>query len=102
MPVRCVGKLSDNHFMIGSGIQMPEGDTCVATFDFDATVMNQLRGKSSDQAMAILRKPFDGTIRNIQFVDATYFITVDSRVGETLAENEDEIFLPLWINRIIG
>lgn len=102
MPVRFIGKFSDNHFMIGSGIEMPEGDTYVATFDFDATVMNQLQGKIPDKAMAILREPFDDRIHNLQFADATYFVTVDSKVGDKLAENEDEIFLPLWINRIIG
>lgn len=102
MPVRFIGKVSDNHFMIGSGIEMPEGDTYVATFDFDATVMNQLQGKIPDKAMAILREPFDDRIHNLQFADATYFVTVDSKVGDKLAENEDEIFLPLWINRIIG
>jgi hypothetical protein len=102
VPVRFIARINENLYMTSCGLNMPEGETYVVTFDFDRSVLEQLRGKIPDKALSILSEPFKDSIRNVQFADATYVITVDCRVGEKLEENDREIFLPLWVNRIIG
>jgi Type I restriction enzyme R protein N terminus (HSDR_N) len=102
VPVRFIAQINDNLYMTSCGLNMPEGETYIVTFDFERSVLEQLRGKIPDKALSILSEPFKDSIWNVQFADATYFITVDCRVGEKLEENDREIFLPLWVNRIIG
>jgi hypothetical protein len=100
-PIAFIGKLEEDLYTFGSGVRYPGSDTYVATFDFDTNVLNQLKGKIPDAAMKILNEPLDHAIKQVNFVDALYRVSVDCRVGEKLQENEDEIFLPLRINRIV-
>jgi hypothetical protein len=99
LPIRYVGKLRDDLFTFGSGLVL-EGTTYVASFDFDAGVMEQLAGRIPKKAMHILREPVVDASRLIHFPDATYRVDVHCRVGNQLEENEDEIFLPFWIIRL--
>jgi hypothetical protein len=62
--------------------------------------MRQLHGKIPKSALEILKRPATDAIQQVLFADAIFRVTVDCRVREKLEENEDEIFLPLWINAI--
>jgi len=102
-PIAFIGKIEDDLYTFGSGLRYDGSDTYVATFDFDTKVLNQLSGKIPEAAMVILRKPLsEKTITRVDFADAIYRVNVNCRVGKKLQENEDEVFLPLWINRILG
>jgi hypothetical protein len=101
MPITFIGKMSDDHFMIGSCVKPDGGDVYVVTFDFDNRALLQLKDKIPDKAFRILLEPLTDSLKQIQFADAAYYVTVDCRVGDLLAENDDEIFLPLWVNSFL-
>jgi hypothetical protein len=48
-----------------------------------------------------MEEPLGAEMRHVYFADAVFRVNVDCRVGDKLEENEDEIFLPLRINRIL-
>jgi hypothetical protein len=101
VPIAFIGKIEDDHYTFGSGLKVEDSDSYVVTFDFNSEVMAQLHGKIPDKAFQILREPLADAMKQVTFVDTIYRVTVDCRVGGKLAENEDEIFLPLWITRIL-
>lgn len=101
VPISYIAHLAADQYTISSGIEA-EGEPYVVSFDFDSNVREQLDGRIPREAMRLLREPFAGIVRQIEFPDATYFVNVDGRVGEKLEENANEIYLPLWINRILS
>jgi hypothetical protein len=100
VPIAYIAKYSEEHYTFSTGIRPNEADSYVVTFDFGSKVMQQLHGKIPTNAWEILKKPATNAIQQVVFADAIFRVTVDCRVGEKLEENEDEIFLPLWINAI--
>jgi len=100
-PIAFIGQLADDHYTFGSGIKVNESDTYAVSFDFNSKVVEELRGKIPEKAYRILKEPMTNAMKRVHFADAIYRVNVDCRVGDTLQENEDEIFLPLWINRIL-
>jgi hypothetical protein len=82
-------------------LKVDDGDSYVVTYDFNSEVMQQLRSKIPEKAFQILSQPFGDEIRQVNFADVVYRVTIDCRVGDKLEENEDEIFLPLRISRIL-
>lgn len=101
VPIGFIGKIASDQYSFGTGLNFNKGDHYVVTFDFNSEVMEQLQGKIPDRVIQILREPLAGAMKQITFADTVYRVTVDCRVGDKLEENEDEIFLPLWINRIV-
>lgn len=102
VPISFIGKIGADLFSFGSGLKLDEGDSYVATFDFNSNVLEQLRGKVPNEGLQILRESPADAPTQVTFVDSIYRVTVDCRVGANLTENENEIFLPLWINRIVS
>ncbi|OJV20992.1 MAG: restriction endonuclease [Dyadobacter sp. 50-39] len=100
VPLTHVGQLSPNMFSSSGGIKTDEGNY-VVTFDFDERILKELAGKIPDEAIRKLsvRKP--GMNQVVHFPDKVYLVSIDCRIGETLEENNDEIFLPLIINKIL-
>jgi len=101
VPIAFMAHVAPDLYTFGSGVKIDDGDTYVVSYDFDANVLQQMRGRIPEEAFRILDQPFADEIRLVQFVDMLYRVTVDSRVGDRLEENEDEIFLPLRVNRIL-
>jgi len=102
VPIAFIAHLAQNLYTFGSSVSIGDGDPYVVSYDFDSDILRQLRGKIPEEAFQILSEPFESEIRMVNFVDRLYRVTVDSRVGDRLEENEDEIFLPLRINRILA
>ncbi|MDR4498913.1 MAG: type I restriction enzyme HsdR N-terminal domain-containing protein [Candidatus Scalindua sp.] len=100
-PIAFIGHMENDHYTFGSGLKVDGGDSYVVSFDFNSEVMQQLRGKIPEKAFNILLQPLENEMRQVSFADAVYKVTVDCRVGDKLEENEDEIFLPLRINKIL-
>ena len=101
VPIGFIAQLYPGLFTTGSGIETEEGDSYLMSFDFGIGVLKQLRGKIPDQAIELLLQRDEGHRRSVQFADGMFRVTVDCHVGGDLQENEDEIFLPFIINRIL-
>jgi len=101
VPIGFIGTVGEDRFSFGSGLNFGDGDKYVATFDFGLNVLNELRGRIPEQAYQILSEHQGEKLKKVVFADAIYRVTVDCRVGDRLEENDDEIFLPMWVNRII-
>jgi hypothetical protein len=102
VPIVFIGHIGNDLYTFGSSINIEEADTYVASFDFDTQVMGQLRGKIPERAFQILIEPLGAELRQVKFADTLFRVNLDCRVGNKLEENENEIFLPLRINRILG
>jgi hypothetical protein len=100
VPITYIGQLDPDMFSFSCGINENEARYAV-TFDFGYDVLNQLVGKIPDEAIEklLLRNP--NFRQSVSFADKAYFVTTECKIGMKLEENEDEIFLPLWINRLI-
>ena len=99
VPVPFIAHLMKDQYNFSLGMKLDEGDEYVASFDFDTTAMQQLHGRISEEGFRILTKPFEDEIRQVTFADTFYRVNVDYRVGENLIENDQEIFLPMLVNR---
>lgn len=100
VPISFIAKINNDLFTFGSGLNFNDTNY-VASFDFNLEIMHQLKGKIPDKAYNILIKPVEKSITKVKFVDMLYRVDIDCKIGKELAENKNEIFLPLWINRIL-
>ncbi|MBL8891839.1 MAG: type I restriction enzyme HsdR N-terminal domain-containing protein [Planctomycetaceae bacterium] len=101
LPIMSIGRISEDLFSFSAGVKPDENETYVATFDFDLKCFQQFCGKIPDKAFEILSQPLTDAMAQLRFVDAIYRVTVDCKVGNELEENEDEIFLPLRVSRLL-
>lgn len=101
VPIAFIAQLDPDLFTTASGVKTEENDSYVMSFDFGVEILKQLNGKIPEKSMQILVKREEGHRSCVQFQDGVYRVNVDCRVGEKLQENNEEIFLPFIINRII-
>lgn len=99
VPIPFIAHIDEDQYNFSLGMKPDEGDEYVASFDFGDEVMRQLQGRIPAEGFSILTRPFANEIRQVMFADTFYRVNVDCRVGENLVENEDEIFLPMLVNR---
>ena len=99
VPIPFIAHLMEDQYNFSLGMKLDEGDEYMASFDFGGKVMQQLHGRISEEGFRILTKPFEDEIRQVTFADTFYRVNVDYRVGENLIENDQEIFLPMLVNR---
>ena len=101
VPIMSIGRISNDLFSFSAGV-IPDGeDTYVATFDFDEARFKHFEGRIPQKAIDLLSKPITDSMTQVHFADAVYRVSIDCVVGTELQENEDEIFLPLMINRLL-
>jgi len=98
-PLLYIAKFNEDHFTFANNIVLDDFTYCVS-YDFAQNVFQQLQGKIPQKAFEILSQPNNDSIINVKFADAIYFINVECVLGEKLAENDEEIFLPLRILRL--
>jgi len=101
VPITHVGQLDPDMFSLSGGVKL-DNTSYVVTFDFGYKVFQELVGKIPNIEIKKLFKRNNGFREVVNFADKVYLVTIDCRLGYTLEENEDEIFLPLIINRIIN
>ena len=99
VPIPFIAHLEEDKYNFSLGMKLDEGEVYVASFDFGNEVMQQLHGRIPEEGFRILTRPFVNDIRQVMFADAFYRVNVDCQVGNDLVENEDEIFLPMSVNR---
>jgi hypothetical protein len=100
VPITEIGQLDPNMFSL-SGALKDEEDKYVVTFDFSENLLSQLRGKVPETAIEKLQVRNPHSRQVVRFGDRAYLATIDCRVGETLQENRNEIFLPLTVNQFL-
>ncbi len=101
VPITEIGQLEPNMFTLGGGIK-DDGISYAVSFDFSDNLLQQLKGKIPDKAIEKLQVRNPGGSRQVvRFGDRAYLASIDCKVGEALQENEDEIFLPLIVNKFI-
>ena len=98
-PIQNIGRIAQNQYTIGGGLNFGEEGSYCVSFDFDQKTFLGLEGKIPNDAFEILSREFDGNAQQVRFADRVYYATIFCRVGEKLEENEDEIFLPLSVTR---
>lgn len=100
VPITSITKINNDLYTIGSSTKIDENSYCIS-FDFNHNVLLQLQNEIPDKALNILKEPVNGTMREIQFADALYYVNLQCSLDGEMVENEKEIFLPITIKRII-
>jgi hypothetical protein len=100
VPIVEIGQLDPDMFSLSAGLKEEE-ERYVVTFDFGYEVLNQLVGKIPTNAIEMLLKRNQEFRQVVRFGDKAFLVNIDCKVGDTLQENKEEIFLPLIINRIL-
>jgi hypothetical protein len=100
LPISTIAKLENNLYTISVGIAPDYQEYCIS-FDFTHDVFLQIEGKIPQPVFEKLVPPLTGAIVQVDFVDQVYCIGVECYLSSDLQENEDELFLPLIIRRII-
>lgn len=99
VPIPFIARLAADQYNFSLGLKIDGETEYMASFDFSREVMSQLAGRIPEGAMKILAAPFSDRIDQVMFGDMFYQINIDCRVGEQMIENDDEIFLPLTVNK---
>ncbi|MBN1185357.1 MAG: type I restriction enzyme HsdR N-terminal domain-containing protein [Bacteroidales bacterium] len=100
VPITNIGQIDPDYFSL-SGTVNENDERFVVTFDFGINVFEQLKGKIPDEVIKILSTRKSDSRQTVKFGDRVFFVNIDCKIGSQLAENDKEIFLPLWINSII-
>lgn len=100
VPIAFIAKLGNDLYTFSTGFKEDETAYC-ASFDFNHEVLLQLKSEIPDDAFSILIEPLQDAMVNVQFCDALFYVNVRCRLDGKIQENENELFLPLTINRII-
>jgi len=100
MPISSIAKLENDLYTFATGIKEDETTYCVS-FDFNHKVFMQLKNEIPNEAFNILKKPLQEEMIDLKICDALFYVNVDCKLDGKIQENEDEMFLPLTINRII-
>lgn len=101
IPFAFIAQLDPDMFTTATGTKIEGGDTYAISLDFDEKILDQMFGKIPNRAFEILKIREESGRKYIQFSDGSYKLTLDCRVGVDLQENEDEIFLPFIVNRVL-
>lgn len=100
VPITHIGQLDPDMFTFSTGVN-DNGTSYVVSFDFGQTVFEQLKSKIPEEAIDKLSKRNSGQRQGVEFADRVFYVDIDCRIGIELQENEDEIWQPLLINRIL-
>ena len=102
IPITNLSQLDNDMFTINVGGAKLNNTTYVATFDFHLNVFKQLKGKIPDDGFEMLLTRKKEKRLSLQFPDRAYMVNIECEIGQTLEENDKEIFLPLKLTRILN
>lgn len=101
VPITRIGQLDNDLFCLSVAIKEID-ETYAVSFDFDENRFKQLEDKIPKEAYDILSVRNKNKRRGIEFGDIICYVTIDCRIGETLEENDKEIFLPMRVNEFMS
>jgi hypothetical protein len=84
-----------------SGSATIDGADYVASFDFNMDVMLTLNRLIPEEGFRLLVQPFEGRMIKVDF-EKVLHLNVKAIIGDTLEENDKEIFLPLIVKEFIS
>lgn len=99
VPITFIAQMDPDFFTFATAVDLEEGEY-IASFDFGEAVFEQLRDKIPSEAVAILLIRQPDSRKQVMFGDRAYLVNIACRVGQALAENDEEIFQPLWIQSV--
>ncbi len=99
VPITHIGQMNPDFFTLSGAIK-DNGESYVVSFDFGQNVLEQLRGRIPEEAYIKLQIRNSQFRQVVNFADMIYFVNIDCKIGEKLEENDQEIFLPMWVNKI--
>lgn len=99
VPINHIGQLDPDLFTL-SGAVKDDGQSYVVSFDFGQKAFEQLKGLIPEKAYSLLSIRKSDARQAVKFPDRVYLVNIDCRIGENLEENENEIFLPMSVNKI--
>ncbi|GAA4149441.1 hypothetical protein GCM10022217_01340 [Chryseobacterium ginsenosidimutans] len=73
----------------------------VVSFDFPLEILNQLSGKIPQELIDDLKIEDGQRQKAYRFGDISFLIDIECVLSEELQENENEIFLPLFITKVL-
>lgn len=100
VPIEFICKMKNDLYTFGTGFEIDQTTYC-ASFDFNHEVLLQLKNQIPDEVFNVLKEPIQDAMIDVRFCDALFYISIGCKLDGQIVENEDEIFLPLTINRII-
>jgi hypothetical protein len=101
VPIISICQMNPDFFSFSAHVKIEEVEY-VATFDFGINVFEQLVGEIPDEVIQMLRIRKSGERQQVKFTNKAFLINVSCKISKDLEENSNEIFLPLWINTLIG
>lgn len=102
VPVSNITQLEKGMYTINVGGVTLDENRYVATFDFDLEILKQMIGKIPLEGIEKLLDWGKVDRVSVNFADIVYLLDLDCEIGQKLEENDNEIFLPLKINRILN
>lgn len=102
VPVSNITQLEKGMYTINVGGVTLDENRYVATFDFDLEILKQMIGKIPLEGIEKLLDWGKVGRVSVNFADIVYLLDLDCEIGQQLEENDNEIFLPLKINRILN
>lgn len=100
VPIAHIAKFNDDHYTFSNNISFDDYSYC-ASYDFSREVFEQLKGKIPDKAIHILENGKKDKTTEVRFADMLYYVDIECHIGNKLEENEQELFLPLRIDKIL-
>lgn len=101
IPVSFIGQVAPDMFTMATGTKIDGSDIYAMSLDFDEKILDQMKGKIPNQAIELLKTSNQSQRKVVKFVNGSYKLTLDCRVGINIQENSNEIFLPFIINRVL-
>lgn len=101
VPIRFLGQMIPDFYTTACSVVI-DGTTYVTSFDISDEAFKQLKGKIPDSAFEILSARETERTKQVNFASEAFLINVNCSLSEELQENENEIFLPLWVHEIIS
>lgn len=97
VPIISLAKLNNDLYTFATTINQ-EDDYCVS-FDFNHNAFLNMKNKIPDEAFFKLIEPITDSVTEVRFVDMRYYVNIKCKLGTSLEENHDEIFMPLIVKQ---
>ena len=100
VPITQIAQMDPDFFTLAGSVKDSE-ETYVVSFDFGQNAFNQLISFIPEEAVKKLSVRANEFRQVVTFANEAFLVNIDCVIGKQLAENDKEIFLPLWVNKFL-
>lgn len=101
VPITQIGQLDPDLFTIAGAVK-ENGESYVVSFDFGQHAFNQLNPFIPEEAVKRLSVRSGQSRQVISFTNQAFLVNIECVIGDKLEENNNEIFLPMWVNNFLS